>query len=457
MPGNRRIAWRTASAGASHGAAWWSAALERPDAGRLAALAGPLVLLALGTVYFAARGPYRAWAGMDDRDLTILYAAALAWINGVDPYDRQALSDLAAGAGTQLGAAWSLYPPPTLVLLSTIAFLPWPVAEKASVIANVALELACIGMAMRVADMRPTERRGVLFAGAVLVLAPFHTAISEGQLSIAVAALLAAFVLAQQQDRPIAAGLCVGLAAAIKPQMGLIFLVLLLLRCRRPAVVAAAGALACVAIVGAGRLAAAGVDWLPGLLANLDQSGFADATTSTTQRRNLQALLHALAPGADGTAINLVTYAVAVTALAVLIRALRHRAGREADLLLASGFAVVTLLVVYNRSYAATVLVLPLAWAFAAVRMPEARWAAIGTVAASSVFLVPGAAALARTRPPAVLDWIGPWWPVLQLHQVLALLVVLACILVAARHRAPGWPSVEPEGTEAPAIIAAPC
>lgn len=397
-----------------------------------------LLLLAAASLYFVVRGPLRAWTDLDDQDITGLYAAARSWLGGLDPYDGQVLEDVSEAAGMRLGPAWSLHPPTTFVLLSPLAALPWPLAEKLVVIVNVLLQLASIAMAMSVTGLRLRQPRGLLFVCFALALAPFHTAMSEGQLTIAVVALVVGSLLAQQHDRPVASGLCVALAAALKPQMGLIFLLLLLLRGRWKALGTAGVALAVMAAVAVGRLAAAGVDWMPTLLSNLARSGFGDASSATTQRLNLQALLNALLAGQDALLIDLMTYAVGAAAIAILFVALRHRLDPEAELLLYAGCSVVTLLMVYNRSYGATLLILPLAWALAPFR-PRALWReALALALATAVFLVPGAAALARVRLPGALAWASPWWPVVQLHQSIALLVILVSLLLAATRRTAG-------------------
>jgi hypothetical protein len=407
--------------------------------GRRALTWGLLALLAAAGLYFAYRGPYRALAGMDGRDLTVFYTATRAWIDGTDPYDRDVLAGIATQAGIRIEPTWSLNPPTTFVILTPLAILPWPVAETASVVTNVLLAAACVAMAMSLAGLSLRQPRGVLFAALAVGLAPFHTAISEGQLTIAATALILAALLAEERDRPVTAGVCIALAAGLKPQVGLIFLLLLLLRGQWRALGAAAATLGAIAAIGIARLDAHGVDWAPTLLANLTDSGLGDATVATTQRLNLQALLNVLVAG-NGPLINLLTLGFAVASTAVLFVALRKRTDREADLLLYAGCAVITLLSVYNRSYGATLLLLPLAWACSPLRPRVLAPAAIVVVVATAVFLVPGAAALARSHAPGVVGWLQPWWPFVQLHQVLALLAILGCLLLAAGRRvdAPG-------------------
>ena len=394
----------------------------------------PPLLLAAGGLYFVLRGPVRALAGMDGRDLTVFYTATRAWLAGRDPYDRAVLGDLARSAGISIEPSRSLNPPLAFPLLAPWAALPWDLAWPAWVAIEVALVSACLAAALALARLRPAEPRGWLLLAFGLSLAPFHTAISEGQLSIAVAALVLAAVLALERDRPVPAGIAVALAVALKPQMGLLFIAVLAVRGERRALVAAGVALATIAAVGAARLWLAGIDWSTTLVAALASSGFADPTNASTQRLNAQALFNVLVPRASGLLVEGMTLGLGLAVGLVVALALRGRRDHEATLLAWSAGAVMTLLIVYNRSYDAVLLLLPLAWVFTRSRAPAPTIVVGAVVVACAVFFVPGAAAMADLRLPENLRWVGgtPWWGLLRVHQVLALLVVLTGITIAA-------------------------
>jgi glycosyl transferase family 87 len=429
-----------------------------------------LLPLGIAFVYFAIRGPMRAWLDLDGHDLPFIYVASRAWLQGVDPYDGTLLAVLGAGTGVRIGPGWSLHPPTTYLLVAPFAALPWPLAEKVAVVANVVLEVATIALAMSIARLSLLQPRGILFVAFALALAPVHTTISEGQLTIAVTFLIVAALAAEVHDRPALGGICIALAALLRPQMGLIFVVLLLVCGQRRAFVATIACLVGISAVAVTRLAVAGVDWLPTLMSNVAGSGVADATADTTQRLNLQALLNVVLAGRGEAPILVVTSAVGLAAFSSLVFGLRGRTDIEARLLAYAGCGVITLLTIYNRSYGATLLILPMAWAFATFRSASLRPTAVMVCVATAPFLVPGAAALAGTRPPPGLGLLDAWWPLLQLHQVIALLVVLAGILVAAVHPAVDRPPSGVSGTSTrarvaggregavpPAIIGRPC
>ena len=212
------------------------------------------------------------------------------------------------------------------------------------------------------------------------------------------------------------------------------------------------GTLAVIAAIAVARSWLAGVQWLPTLVANLAASPSTNPTGPTTQRLNLQALLGLALPGQDWLVIEGLTLGVGLVAGALVALALRHRRDREANLLVWSAASVLTLLMVYNRSYDAVLLVLPLAWVFAPLRPHALRWVAATIAVACAVFLVPGAAVMAGIRLPADLRWVGttPWWSLLRVHQIIALLVVLAALTVAAVRHPVAKPIGKPTGIAPP-------
>lgn len=73
-----------------------------------------LVLVAISSAYFLARGPARAW-GRGTIDLAVFYASSRAWLLGANPYDR----------GVALGVATALKPQMGVVFLALSAVFGW--------------------------------------------------------------------------------------------------------------------------------------------------------------------------------------------------------------------------------------------------------------------------------------------------------------------------------------------
>ncbi len=408
-----------------------------------------VVLLALAFGYFLYRGPIRAWG--HTIDLNTFYAASRSWLDGSNPYDAANLEAIFRATGAAVAPGLSVNPPLTFVLLAPLSVLPWAAFEATWTILNVVGVIGSLWLAMSLAGLSIREPRGLLFLILAIALAPFHTSISQGQLTILVTVLVLGVLWGQVHRRPMLSGLCVALAIALKPQMAVLFLALLLFRGQWRSVLWAVAALAVLTVVSVGRLAIAGVDWLPTLqhnLTTLTQGGINDPTGPTAYLMiNLQVLLHLLIPSQSTVILDAATVVAVAGVGALFLVAVRRRDDREAQLLLFAGFAVLNLLVVYNRIYAATLLILPLAWAFSPGRpsrcLPEAAIVGVAT----SVFLVPGAAALGSVTLPAVLEPVATssLWPYLLLHEIAALIVMLVALLVAAwRGYAGAAPVAEP-------------
>ena len=393
-----------------------------------------LVLLALACAYFLYRGPIRAW--QHTIDLSTFYSASRAWLAGSNPYDAANLSTIFQQAGGTLTPALSINPPETFVLMALLSVLPWALAEGTWTILNVALVALCVGMAMSLAHLNVRSTRGLLFLGFALALAPFQTSISQGQLTIAVTALVLGTFWGQVHDRPWLSGVCLALAISLKPQMAVLFLGLLLFRGRWKAGLWALSTLAIITALGSRqdgdrrRGLAADVAGQPG---GPHHGGTLDPTGPTAYLMiNLQVLLHLPLMSAPPFVLDVVTYAAVAIVGSMFLLALRQRDDLETQLLLFAGCAVLNLLVVYNRIYGATLLILPMAWALSPVRRHSRVEAAVVAVAIV-VFLVPGAAALGGLALPSGAGQLETTlWQYLVLHEIIALVIILAALLVAA-------------------------
>lgn len=185
-------------------------------------------------MYFFVRGPWRAIH--DSRDFLTVFAAARCWINGMNPYAPGDLVVSARAAGAQVSEAQflitpSVYLPSALLLLSPLAALPWTLAR--------ALWLACLLAASLwavVALARMTSGFSIAVWSYLLAFAPLHTGISKGQPSVLVYAFI---VISIVTPEPYIAGVLLGIAVCIKPQLSLGFLALALVLRQRRKVIAA--------------------------------------------------------------------------------------------------------------------------------------------------------------------------------------------------------------------------
>ncbi|MFA9478914.1 glycosyltransferase family 87 protein [Phycisphaerales bacterium AB-hyl4] len=405
-------------------------------------------LLLAGGLYFIWRGPWRAME--ISVDLPTFYSAARAWLHGLDPYNVAELVRVYAEAGgDEQTVLMNVNPPFQFPLFAWLGALPYPVVK----LLFVAINMAALGLAVwRLAVVsgvwaRPAMQRWLVLG--VLVMAPVHTTISQGQLSLLVLLLVVLMLEAHHRGREGWMGLWLALAGALKPQMVVLFGLYYLFSGRWRACIVAAGvglALTGLAVV---RMELADVDWLAGWRGNMVMFlhaepaehpgvGYGDYTVDSLRRFimiNLAPLIYPLL--SSRTAVTMLTGMLGLTAV-VLAASMARRDGDAVGSRLAqyAMISVACLLVFYNRTYSATLLLLP----FVAVLLwwPMHRRLAVTCLACLSVFVVPGPAILLRWmagRAEDVADSLAWWWPVVLPHQIYALLLLLGLMALAWR-----WP-----------------
>jgi len=272
------------------------------------------------------------------------------------------------------------------------------------------------------------------------------------------------------------AGALLGLAVAIKPQMGGLFVLYLLLRRHWKATAWASAVVAVIVLIGLVRLQGT-AGWIGDLKENLRSfrfGGIGDPSQSNCfayQLINLHYLLHTFID--SRVLVNALVYIVTgVSALFAVAMALkgsntwkqqRNRRNIKprkvpvpvlleplkskqiaTEFSLLSVLAVLSLLVVYHRFYDATLLFIPLVWV--ATRFVQKPLGVVFWVSVIMLlpFLVPGPAMLyllvreGMVSPMVSNSW---WWRSLVMpHEVWALCGLLACLLWTmaveqAKHR----------------------
>jgi hypothetical protein len=361
------------------------------------------------------------------------------------PPDGEAANDRGARLGTPrvmlLGGPFHLHPPPGLLPVLAVAWLPWHAAARAWALLSLA---AVAWLAWSLESIRRPERppgplRLGLVAALLVLWPPTLHCLEKGQWSIWLAALLAAGFRALERDRPIRAGALFGAAASLKATP-LVLFGLLLARSRRAAAAMAATvvalALAATAVVGlapwrafladAPRDVAAWATWLANT-ASLD-GVLARLWTASPFSRPL-----AVAPGLARAAFALTEAALLAAAIAVGWRqwSSARRSGAGEPLGACWSAAWLALPVLLN----------PLGWTHVVVMLLVPIVVALrdGGAATRAVAL----AALAALSIPrqTLFAWAGPMpvpplrGLVLGVHAFAALALYVA--LLAARPRAP--------------------
>jgi hypothetical protein len=379
------------------------------------------IVFVAAILYFLARGPWRAIHDSDD--FLIVFTATRCWLHGLNPYSASDLAATAQAAGLHVTArhfitSRSVYLPPTFALLAPLALLPWNIAQTFWLACLVALSAWSIVLLARMA--KGWELAAASF---LLAFAPLHTGLSKGQPSVLVCGLICLSIFTPQ---PYAAGLMLGLAASLKPQLAIGFM-LLALGYREYRKVITACVFGLVA-TGLGLMFMA-PGWFPLLTSNLwqDAGGSFGLNAPTSASWYLLVNIHTLIPRAlYGTPLEVIVYAIIV-----LITV--FAAGQVSDYWIAAALiAAATVLIGYHRFYEAQIL-----WfGIPAISFVRHKRISLCLWAGYAVLLVPGQTMTAL--------WLGtrtdsPWSWLLLRQDTLAILLIWATFAWIAITRHGVW------------------
>lgn len=412
------------------------------------------LLLFLAVVEFTWRGPVRIVrrAGVYS-DLTGPYIGAKAWVKGLNPYSNDVFWTLwqqSGGASSKeeesIGSR-TPYPWSCFLLLAPLSFLSWPTASMVCGLLSVGMVVLSVWLLSGLFDLSECGWRRWLFIALALALAPFHSGFGQGNLSMLAIAFVFLSFWGSCTQRPAVAGLCCGLAACLKPPIGL-FLILYYTLSRRWRVVGLALASTfLITVTAIGRLQAVGVPSISSYFANskLVLTDPINQITAANPKRfqmvNLQVLCYAVTNN-ERTA-NLLALLIGCVALLALVAVLLKPRQRTPRALEVSALAVVCLLPIYHRYYDAALLTLPLLWSLSPAAANSRIYRYL-TLFVMLPFLIPGAWMLeslqnANRIPSYLTHWW--WWDILVMaHQIWALLL-LSLVLITAT-----WNDKTPSG-----------
>ena len=197
----------------------------------LRALLGLIALVMLGDFIF--RGIVPA-LGPGKNDFSEVYVGAWMWRHGLNFYD----ASLATATGDLLGNTRVnialVYPPTALVLIAPFTFLPWSTANLVWFLLGLAGIAVTIGLLIRLAGLQMWEDRALILTTFVLAFDPLHQGFHLGNVALFAVPLCFLGVYLAGENRDLSAGLVLGIACALKPQLGIWFLIfyLVLLRMR---------------------------------------------------------------------------------------------------------------------------------------------------------------------------------------------------------------------------------
>jgi hypothetical protein len=424
-----------------------------------------IVLLAFGIGFSGWRGPYRSLVPKESHqgvawDFGLVYSLSRAWIIGTNPYELSGVSqawlsssgDPDADPSIRRSAGILVYPPTTLALLSPLAALPWKLAAFLWVALNIAGVAVFLAVAGRLAGLRGNALLALWTAG--VWLAPIVTGFRVGQTAVVTLALIAVGEwlrirarAEQEAGGSWASGVMLGLATALKPQMGLLFVVYEAGRLRWKSALAAAAALSLTAGIGVVRLQAAGVSWWPSWQRNIHNFPMVEdgdpTRANAATRHHMVDLRYALHCFTDNRELVKWTVYGICAALSLAYLLIDLRRGRQkgegrTELVSIAMTAAISLLIVYHRAYDAILIVFPMAVAIRLIVDRTDRVLGWAMMALCAVFFAPGPVVLStaaqRGWVPASFSGSALWQDLIMPHEAWSILA-LATLLIVARSR----------------------
>jgi len=209
-----------------------------------------LALIALAAAELLLRGPLRVTSA---GDLASPYVAALRFLHGQNPYPsanfQAAWHNAGAPANFYVGDSGqhTIYPPTALLVMAPLAALPWPWAVRCFVWGCTLGYLGIVWLLARLVATNWKSLRRLGFVAFALGIAPVHTGINQGNLSILVFVLCGyALYLAYMHDGT-TGGILLAIACCIKPASALAAVLIVLLYRRKKSVLAFLAASALIA------------------------------------------------------------------------------------------------------------------------------------------------------------------------------------------------------------------
>lgn len=328
-----------------------------------------LLVFCIAAIVFFAVGAGRAFHASND--LVPVYTGARCLLHGCNPYDTKQLEQqffAGGGRSTEL-PSWEIdvpvYPPSTFLVLSPLALLPFPIARLFWFLLNGCLFVTSAGLIL---SLCPGPQRWLATTLGSFILATSGILLVLAQpATFAISLVIIGCYLFLRGRRPSLGAILFMLSLAVKPQIGgLVVLYLLVQRIQwRYAAMALTGALAILLLASLIlRLHPRSADWTSTLRANLSSTlspgGSADprpANVEAVGDPNLQTLTSIFF--SDARVFNAVAYAIFVLLLAGLTMVvLRADAGRELHFLALAAVSVLSLTPVYHRFYDTRLLLL---------------------------------------------------------------------------------------------------
>ena len=416
-------------------------------------------LLIFAVLQLGFRGMQRMRSDIPMWDFASVYASARAWVHGGDPYDMARVADTWRHAGAFANrsvSTWALvYPPSSLFTIAPLAILPAKIALVSWLLITLALLAWQFAALVELARLRWGDSRTWLLIAASLAAAPVQFGILSGQLSLPAISLCIIAFCYVSRGREQLAGALLGLACAIKPQVGAAFIAYyLILRQWNVAKVA----MLVTAAIGALSFSVMQIthpnwlgQWTAGIAASSQVGGVNDYSWAGPFRDEIMDLkLLAVSIPHDPMILRLVIEGIVIGLLVWFVRSYPRSETRRdparTELLALAGLSAISLLPIYHRVYDAALLTTALAWALAELDGPRRRYALVMLVP-MLLFLVPfDFVRSIGYRLPGITALSETWWwqSLVAPHYAWGLLGVTIALLATMSRMAVVRPAVEP-------------
>ncbi|HEV2645492.1 MAG TPA: glycosyltransferase family 87 protein [Acidobacteriaceae bacterium] len=386
------------------------------------------------------RGPMRA----ADRggDFVSPYISAHRLIHGKDPY----FSDNSPQERREIGVAptwvidpFPIYPPTTLVLVAPLAILSWPAALGLYSWFCTGAYIGLVWLLSGLIDASWSSRRRLAFMAFGLGLAPVHTGIATGNLSVLVFLLSGYGLFLAWRNYDVVAGVLLAMGFCIKPTSAIAALAAVLLYGRIRTFLTSIGVTILIATCAAFAVAHVDPIWKVHYMANLavvfgpeGAANFASAG-GNFDLINLQVPFYVISHNVDvANVLAFLTTTILAAVWLILYFRERKRAVRWSWLGISS-LLLIAVLPVYQRNYNAAVVLFAAMWAFSNLKLRD-PWPKVA-IFVGIVYLVPGEAAIRDIPLPNWLSTNIFWNSVVMCQLTWAIMASIALCYAYMLHR----------------------
>lgn len=346
-------------------------------------------------------------------DFSEIYTSAWLWRHGQNFCHSSLVYAtrvqlVGAGGSNQVGP---IYPPTTFALVSPFTFLPWGWANLVWLLLGLAGVAATIFLLWRLGGSRAWNLGTIAFLTFLLCFDPLHQAFHLGNVALLAVPLVLWAILLAEREQDWRAGLAIGIAVCLKPQIGVWVLLYYLLRGRKQMLFGALTAGAFVIAILLLRPVPL-FNAIPDYQANLHYwfapgrpFGFTEGAFPF-HVNIIQIILYRLSRSV--LASNLLGHSLFISGIAVWILALWRARFRISVPLAISSLLALSFLSLYHSVSDATILTLALCW----VLEEHQPWTRI-KMATCVLFLLlalPGHSALMRLSPHLGASITTAWW-----------------------------------------------